>query len=87
MAVLSLVPPAVHSAEAKVGDLQPALSADEQVGRLQVPVDDLPRVEVQDPATNVLRNTDLQPNGALQRTKIVALAKRSSSLESLRTAW
>ena len=45
MAVLSLVPPAVHSAEAKVGDLQPALSADEQVGRLQIPVHDVLAVQ------------------------------------------
>ena len=74
--------------DAEVRNFSHWLVAEEQdVFRLQVPVDDLPRVEVQDPATNVLRNTDLQPNGALQRTKIVALAKKSSTLESLRTAW
>ena len=50
--------------DAEVRNFSHWLVAEEQdVFRLQVPVDNLPRVEVQDPATNVLRNTDLQPNG------------------------
>ena len=45
MTVLSLVAPAVDPAEPKVCNLQPALPADEQVGRLEVPVHDVLLVE------------------------------------------
>ena len=45
MAVLSLILPAVNPAEPKVRNLEAALAADEQVGRLQVPVHDVLAVE------------------------------------------
>jgi hypothetical protein len=45
MAVLPLIAPAMNPAETEVGNLEPALTTDEQVGRLQVPVHDVLAVE------------------------------------------